>query len=52
MKSISGHIMPLVINSLGSGDTHINIHTSTHIHTHIQTSAQNNVKKPGTWFKN
>ena len=30
MKSISRHIMPLVMNSLGSGHTHTRKHTLTH----------------------
>ena len=34
MESISRHIMPLVINSLGGG------------HTHMQASAQKKIKKP------
>ena len=38
MGSISRHITPLVINSLGGGHTHK--HTHTHTQTHIQTSAQ------------
>ena len=33
--SISHHIMPLVITSLGGGDTHIHTHTHTHTHTHF-----------------
>ena len=36
MESISCHIIRLVINSLGSGHTHTNIHT----YTHIQMSTQ------------
>ena len=48
MGSISRHIMPLVINSLGA-DTHTNTHTNVR--------GQSNSKKPGTrrpahaWFK-
>ena len=45
MGSISHHITPLVIDSLGA-DTHI--HTHTHTHTHIQKFAdRSNTKKPG-----
>ena len=38
MGSISHHIMPLVINSLGGGHTHMqtHTHTQTHIHTDIR----------------
>ena len=32
MRSISRHIMPLVINSLGRGHTHTHTHTHTHKH--------------------
>ena len=55
MGSISHHIMPLVINSVGV-DTHTHIHThmqththaNTHTHTRIQTFAdKGNTKKPG-----
>ena len=35
MGSISRHIMSLVINSLGGGDTHT--HKHTHANTHINT---------------
>ena len=42
MGSISHHIMPLVINSLGGGQTH----TRKHTHTRIQTFAdRRNSKK-------
>ena len=42
MGSISHHIIPLVIHSLGGGDTH------TRKHTRIQTFAnRSNSKKPG-----
>ena len=37
MRSISCHIMPLVINSLRGGHTHIHTHTLTHTHTHTNT---------------
>ena len=40
MESISHHIMPLVINSLGGGHTHA--------HARLQTFAdRSNFKKPG-----
>ena len=39
MESISHHIMPLVINTLGGG--HTNTHTHTYRHPH-----RNNLKKP------
>jgi len=50
-SSISHHIMPLVINSLGGGHTHT--------HTHTDIADKSNFKKPGmrrlwlahTWFK-
>ena len=51
MGSILHHITPLVINSLGGGDTHT--------HARIQTFGdRSNSKKPGAhrpahaWFKN
>ena len=50
MGSISRHIMPLVINSLGGGHTHTHTHTHTHKHTHKHTYRRphrNNYKKPG-----
>ena len=37
MGSISHHIMPLVINSLGGGLIHMNVHAYIHRHTHIHT---------------
>ena len=44
MGSISHHITPLVVHSLGGGDTH----THTHKHTCIQIFAdRSNSKKPG-----
>ena len=44
MGSISHHITPLVINSLGGGHTHTHANT----HTRIQTFAdRSNSKKPG-----
>ena len=45
MWSLSCHIMPLVINILGT-DTHTNIHRHT-THTHIQHLHKNGFKKPG-----
>ena len=51
METISRHIMPLVINSLGA-DTHKQIHT----HTHTDDPHRINFKKPGAcrpvraWF--
>ena len=43
MGSISHHITPLVVNSLGGGDTH------THTHTHIlKFTDRSNSKKPGS----
>ena len=33
MESISRHITPLVINSLGGGHTHTHTQTQTHIQT-------------------
>ena len=44
MRSISCHIMPLVINSLGGGHTHTNTHTHTHAYRRLH---RNNFKKPG-----
>ena len=40
------YIMSLVINSLGSGDTHVQTHTRTNDPHRID------FKKPGAWFKN
>ena len=33
--------MPLVINSLGDGDTHTHIYTNTHIDVHTETTLRN-----------
>ena len=63
MGSISRHIMPLVINSLGGRHTHTHTHTHIHIHKHthilmIRTgSILRNQVRTGlwparTWFKN
>ena len=43
MRSISRHIMPLVINSLGGG----HIRTYTHINMHTDDLHRINFKKPG-----
>ena len=40
MVCTSHHIMPLVINSLGGGDTHIHTRTDTHTHTNTHTCTQ------------
>jgi len=47
--SISNHIMPLVINSLGGGHTHTHTHTHAHTcaHTHTDIADKSNFKKPG-----
>ena len=49
--SISHHITPLVINSLGGRHTHTYTHTHAHTHTHTNTHTdirrQSNSKKPG-----
>ena len=45
MRSISHHIMPLVMNSIGGG--HIHMQTHTHIHTHTDDLHGINFKKPG-----
>ena len=66
MGSISHHITPLVVYSLGGRHTHKHTHTQTqtHTHTHTHTHIQifvdsSNSKKPGApvcgqsaWFKN
>ena len=36
MESISHHIMPLVINSLGGGGTHTHTHTHTNTHAYFR----------------
>ena len=36
-ESISHHIPPLVINSLGGEHTHMQKHTHTHTHTDVST---------------
>ena len=45
MESISRHITPIVINSLGGGHTHT--HANTHTHTHTDNPHRINFKKPG-----
>ena len=48
MGSISLHIIPLVINSIGGGHTHTHTHTNTHTNTHTYRRLNtNNFKKPG-----
>ena len=37
MGSILHHIMLLIINSFGGGDTHTHTHTHTHTYTHTHT---------------
>ena len=59
MESISCHIMPLVINSLGGGHTHTHTHTQTQTQTQTQTHTHNddphriNLRNQvHAWFKN
>ena len=52
MESISWHITPLVINSLGGGDTHTHTHTQTHTHTHTHKHPQRKAASACAWFKN
>ena len=47
MGSISHHITPLVINSLGGGHTHT--HTHTHAYIRTETILRNQAR---AWFKN
>ena len=42
MESISLHITPLFINSLGGGHTHTNTHTHYHTHTHTDVHTEKN----------
>ena len=50
MRSISGHITPLVVNSLRRRHTHtctythIHTHTHTHTHTRMQTDDPHTLK--------
>ena len=50
MGSISHHITPLVINSLGGGHTHT--HTHTRIHPHRNNTKKPGARRPRAWFKN
>ena len=45
IESMSGYIMPLVINSFGGGHTHIytHMHTRTHTNMHTRTHTYNYV---------
>ena len=54
MGSMSYHIMPLVINSLGIGHTHTDTHTDTyrHMHTHIHTQTHTYRRLYRNNFKN
>ena len=45
MRFISHHVMPLVITSLGSRNTHT--HTHTHTNSHTNDLHRINFKKPG-----
>ena len=49
MRSISHHIMPLVMKRIGGGHTHANTHTYTHTHIHAHTGDLHRIdfKKPG-----
>ena len=58
---MSCQITPLVINSLGGGDTHTrththtthtHTHTHTHAHTHTQTDDPHRMRPACAWFKN
>ena len=53
MRSISCHIMPLVINNLGGG--HTNTHKYTHTDIHTKTILRNQMlaghSPPHAWFK-
>ena len=49
MGSISHHIMPLVINSLGGGYTHTNTHINMHTDVHTGTILRNQVST-GLWL--
>ena len=44
MGSISHHITPLVIDSLGGGQTHTQTHTHTHTHTHTSQNYKPQVR--------
>ena len=49
MGSISRHITPLVINSLGGGHTHTRKHTHMHIDSRTKAILRNQAR---AWFKN
>ena len=58
MRSISRHIMPLVINDLGGGHTHTHTHANTHIHIQtirtkaiLQNQAHAGRRPVRAWFK-
>ena len=57
MESISCHITPLVINSLGADThTHTHTHTNTHKDIHTETILRNQasvgLRPVHAWFKN
>ena len=51
MASISHHIMPLVINSLGGGHTNTHTHTDTRTETILRNQAHAGLRPARTWFK-
>ena len=51
MGSISGHIKPLVINSLEEGYTHAHTHTRTHTHTHTHPHIDTRAHTPTSHAK-
>ena len=52
MGSISCHITPLVINSLGGGHTHTNTHTDVRTETILRNQASAGLWPVRFWFKN
>ena len=61
MESLSGYIMPLVINSLGGRHTYTHTHTHTHTHTYTHTLRTRSISRNQApvglrpvcaWFKN
>ena len=51
MGSISCHITPLIINSLGGGHTQTHTHTQTHAHTDVRTTTiLRNQARAGLWL--
>ena len=54
MGSISHHITPLVINSLGGGHTHTHTHTHAYIRTEtiLRNQARAGLRPARAWFKN